>query len=359
MKHRLADVEELVLRFIDGEGAFDETLRHVATYQRDHIPPLAAFWKRRDFDPETATPETTPAVPTEVFRHARLVSAERKVARLFRTSGTTAGPRGESARLSVRCYDASARAHFDRCIPATVPKPVFLSLVFDPAAARDSSLSHMVGVLAEHRSDLPPRFFLDPVDGLDIPTVVGALRDTSGPVVLFATAYALANLLDAVTEAIPLPPGSVIVETGGFKGRRTSVDAASLYQRTTTTFRLPSSAVRTEYSMTELSSQLYSEPTEPVSARRLVAPPWCRVIAVDPETAEPLPPGDVGLLRFIDLANVDTVVAVQTSDLGHVHENGSVTLLGRAAGATPRGCGLAAEEVLAHLNRRSSRPDDL
>ena len=68
--------------------------------------------------------------------------------------------------------------------------------------------------------------------------------------------------------------------------------------------------------------------------------------AVDPLTLAPVAPGEVGLARFVDLANVDSSVAIQTSDRILVHEDGTLELLGRAPGATPRGCSLALEHLL-------------
>ncbi len=103
------------------------------------------------------------------------------------------------------------------------------------------------------------------------------------------------------------------------------------------------SAVVGEYGMTELSSQLYAVGGETF---RYVAPPWVRVCAAASSTLAPLPAGSLGVLRVEDLANVESAWAVQTSDLGVVHEDGSIEVLGREPGAPPRGCSLAVEELL-------------
>ncbi|MEX2584241.1 MAG: hypothetical protein WD766_13290, partial [Gemmatimonadota bacterium] len=82
-------------------------------------------------------------------------------------------------------------------------------------------------------------------------------------------------------------------------------------------------------------------------ARRLHrGPPWLRTVAVDPETLEPLDPGELGVLRHFDLANLHSVMALQTADLGRVSAEG-VELLGRATGAEARGCSIAMDELLA------------
>ena len=104
-------------------------------------------------------------------------------------------------------------------------------------------------------------------------------------------------------------------------------------------------AIVGEYGMTELSSQFW-EMTWRDGARDVwVEPPWARVVPVDPETLAPVADGEIGIARIEDLANVDSAVAIVTAD--HVRRvPGGFELLGRRAGATPRGCSIATEEML-------------
>jgi hypothetical protein len=95
-----------------------------------------------------------------------------------------------------------------------------------------------------------------------------------------------------------------------------------------------------------LCSQLYdatafNRPSESRTAageRYKVPPPWLQVTARDPVTLRAMPDGEIGLLTFFDLANVGSVSAIMTEDLGIV-EGGRVRVLGRAAGEA-RGCAL-------------------
>ena len=84
----------------------------------------------------------------------------------------------------------------------------------------------------------------------------------------------------------------------------------------------------------------------PVEGRSHRAPPWLEIQVLAPETLDPLPQGEVGLLSFMDLANVGSVSAVLTEDLGRVDAQGGLHLQGRAPGAEPRGCSLALEGML-------------
>jgi hypothetical protein len=100
-----------------------------------------------------------------------------------------------------------------------------------------------------------------------------------------------------------------------------------------------------EYGMTELSSQAYEAHREGCAPGVFRAPPWMRVTAVDPVALTRVPDGEIGLLRVVDLANVGSAVAIQTSDLGRVHPDG-FEVLGRAPGASPRGCARALDAAL-------------
>jgi hypothetical protein len=102
-----------------------------------------------------------------------------------------------------------------------------------------------------------------------------------------------------------------------------------------------------------MSSQFYDavagDPAAAELADRLHrGPPWVRTRAVDPETLEPLPDGETGVLRHWDLANLHTVAVLQTADLGVTYPGG-FRLLGRAPAAEARGCSIAMDELLAAL----------
>ena len=358
-------------------------LRDVVRYQHRHNPALARFWDLRGFDPSgDIDPDLIPAVPTDVFRHVRLASDEAPARVTFRTSGTTSGQRGEHHHISTRCYDAGALLHARRLLPTPPGGWRFVNLTFPPDTHPDSSLSHMVALFVRELGDGDPssaRFHLGP-SGIDASSVREALQRAAhdgAPCLVFGTAFALADVLD-LCPPVTLPPGSVVIETGGFKGRREALEPSAFRDAISRQLGVPTGRIMSEYGMTELSSQLYTrlqeqlgsladvgQPTnagpltdvaalaggaaQPISLpdpqpRLLVPPPWLLVRACDPEDLRPLPSGETGILRFVDLCNVDSVVAVQTSDVGRVTPGG-VELLGRAPGSTPRGCSLAIEEL--------------
>jgi hypothetical protein len=169
------------------------------------------------------------------------------------------------------------------------------------------------------------------------------------PVFLAGTSFAFVHLLDALgDDTLALPRGSLVMQTGGFKGRSRVVEAGELRASLARVFAVPARAVVAEYGMTELSSQGWEAPLFAAGGahRTFVVPPWMRVEAADLETLAPLPEGAHGVARITDLLNVDSAVVVQTADLVTVR-GAEVTLHGRAPGAAPRGCSLAVDELLA------------
>jgi hypothetical protein len=100
-----------------------------------------------------------------------------------------------------------------------------------------------------------------------------------------------------------------------------------------------SARVVAEYGMTELGSQLYAH-----GDGYLRPPPWVRVVVTDLRSGREVGVGEIGCLRFFDLANLGSVLAIQTEDVGRAHGNG-IELLGRAPGAVTRGCSLLGAEA--------------
>ena len=192
----------------------------------------------------------------------------------------------------------------------------------------------------------------------------GFLKDAQregAPVCILGTTASLGALfayLEGADARIALAPGSRIMDTGGAKGQANPLDAEAVCARAMAMLGIPPPFVINEYGMTELCSQLYdatsfnSDDDSPPGQRVKIAPPWMRAAAVDPVSLKPVAPGEIGMLKFFDLANVASVSAILTEDFGIVNERGDrVRIMGRAGVAEPRGCALAIEEFEAAENQ--------
>jgi hypothetical protein len=176
------------------------------------------------------------------------------------------------------------------------------------------------------------------------------------PQILLGTAFSFVHLLDFLAEQnlrFNLPAGSRVMETGGYKNRSRSMPMAELHALITERLRVAPENIICEYGMSELSSQAYVVTSGECQVTRNAAaschlspvtchfsfPPWARVQIISPETGRAVADGETGLIRVFDLANVFSVAAIQTEDLGVRRGNG-FELIGRAPLAEPRGCSL-------------------
>jgi hypothetical protein len=336
--------------------AFDALAVDLARFQHARVEGYARLCAARGVDPRAITrAEQAPAVPADAFRLTRVFAFdEGDACAVFRTSGTTVPPRGVHAIRDLRTYDAAAIA-FGRKMLACDPegRAAVLVLGVDEKEAIDSSLAHMCALFARTLGTLEPAdrsFFLRGgalrVD--DFRRRVGDLPRTK-PAIVLSTSFALVHLLDAIGgEVLALPQGSRVMQTGGFKGRSREVAAEDLRRAVAAAFAIDLRSVVGEYGMTELSSQLWEATLVDASAPHGVyaEPPWMRVVPVQPETLEPVGEGEVGVARIEDLANVDSAFAILALDRVR-RVAGGIELLGRVPGATPRGCSIALDEMLA------------
>jgi len=136
------------------------------------------------------------------------------------------------------------------------------------------------------------------------------------------------------------------METGGFKGRSRSVTCDELYAWIEDRLGVSPTRIVNQYGMTELGSQFYdSVLVDPSAPRRKLAPPWTRVQILDPIDGAALPPGELGRIAVLDLANTGSVCALETADLGRAIGDG-FEVIGRDPDAEERGCSIAADALL-------------
>lgn len=276
---------------------------------------------------DVRTWEDIPPVPTVAFKELELTSIP-KAERIkeFRSSGTTGQKpsRHFHSAESLRVYEASLgpplREHFFK------GEMVPITLTPHREDAPHSSLVHMFGTLKPFSVGRPDWTVIGAAAGLVFRRVDRALA-------VMGTAFNFVQALDALkTESFTLKPGSKVLETGGYKGRSRDVSRKELHEMIRS--RLGVQEIVTEYGMCELSSQAYAH-----EDGIFHFPPWARVRIVSPENGREVKDGEAGLVRVFDLANVWSVMAVQTEDLG-VRRGHGFELLGRASGAEARGCSL-------------------
>jgi len=329
------------------EPARDRLLLALGDYQRRWVVPYGRFLTQQ-------RKQTMPALPTDAFRFARISSrAASDDVRRFRSSGTTSDERSEHALADLDLYDAAALAAARHMLFPDRERMELLIFAPPPSQLPDSSLSYMLARFVEWFGTRST--YLWPSDESTTHTLRERLHasEASGTAVaLLGTSFAFVHACEALDGTrFQLPAGSRIMQTGGFKGRSRELSPDAMRAMLTHSFGVPDELIVAEYGMTELSSQLYETTLReavlglPRTPRKLWAPGWVRAEPVDPETLEPARHGEVGLVRIDDCANLDSVCALQTADLG-VLVTGGLQLLGRASGAIARGCSITADQLL-------------
>jgi hypothetical protein len=356
-RERLAAPDAVV-----GAWPFAELALELFRLQFRHNSAYRRLCEARGSDPgDVSDWMTIPAAPAGAFKQLELTSlpaAQRSI--VFHSSGTTgqSPSRHFHSVESVALYEASLLPWFQRHLMADAEcaaRMSFIALAPAPMDAPHSSLAHMFATVQRTLGVHPSRFFCEAQSdggwtlhrGLTMKALAQAV-EAGTPLLLLGTAFSFVHLLDLLASErlrLELPPGSRVMETGGYKGRTRELPKPELHRRITRSLGVPASHIVSEYGMSELSSQAYDRATNalPDEPRVFRFPPWCRAVVVSPETGGEVGEGETGLLRVFDLANVWSVMALQTEDLA-VRRGDGFELLGRAARAEPRGCSLLAGE---------------
>jgi hypothetical protein len=365
----LMTIYDEVLAFIrtPEQARFDALALKVFRHQFDTVAAYREYClsrgvNRRDVD----SLDQIPALSTAAFKYAELSDAvtrsESAQARVFMTSGTSAGrdERGRHCVPRLDIYRAAALGHLKRMLFPDGAGMEMLSL--HPTADRmpESSLGQMISWAIEEFG-VGDALCVADRRGIEIAPALNFLRSAERrgePVCIMGTTAALGALFDelrAQRSRLSLARGSRLMDTGGAKGQSIPLRPSQVVEHAQAVLGVQPALAINEYGMTEMCSQLYdvtsfnsrnSPSSDQAAERRKLGPPWLGVAAVDPATLSRVEDGNPGLLRFFDLANVGSVSAILTGDLGVIH-NGAVRVLGRAADGEARGCALGIEQFAA------------
>jgi hypothetical protein len=331
----------------DTPGSFRNSRRWQATadrifqFQSRHHP-VYRRWVRF-VDSEGGPTDPFPCLPLIAFKESvvgpRHASLHQPV---FESSGTTRERPSRHHFLALDVYEASVIAGWrwfaDR-IGFTAQHPHFIALMPSSTTVPRSSLSRMLATLMRTFGD--GRDFWSMRNGRwDWDGTARQLRVAHRqrqPLVVFGTAFAWVHFLDWCRRhhrRFHLPTGSIVLETGGYKGRSREVERKELHASLAGLLGVQPKRIFGEYSMCELSSQAYA-----ASNGVFRFPPWCRHRVVHPLSTRPVKNGSEGILEILDLANTDSCAFLRTEDRA-VRRGDGFELVGRLPRAGLKGCSL-------------------
>lgn len=274
--------------------------------------------------------ERIPFMPIQFFKQHLILASHHQPKLCFESSATT----GSVVSKHYVCDPSLYVESFTRGFEARFGNPsefAVLALLPSYLERTGSSLVYMVNHLIQASASPASGFFLHNFDELHRTLTELALGKQK--TILFGVTF---GLLDFVEKYKTDFPELIVLETGGMKGRREEITRTQLHEILCEGFGVE--RIFSEYGMTELLSQAYSD-----GSQRFSCPPWMQVLIR--ETNDPLAVtlhGKNGGLNIIDLANIESCAFIATQDLGTVFDDGTFEVSGRFDDSEIRGCNLMA-----------------
>ena len=360
----ILDLDETILSYIrkgtdhqDSEE-FNRLALQIFELQVNSIPIYRRYCEKRGVTPETISSwDQIPALPTDALKVMELAVLPSCTVRTFMTSGTTRPEErgkvhydeGGLRLMDATIYEAASSFLFPDKIETTL-----LVIAPSPGIAPTMVMAYGMNRLIEYFGSSQSRFLIGK-EGFDIRVLVDELRRseaTGTPLTICGGSFGFVNVFDYCRERglrFKLPPGSRTLDAGGFKGRSREVKREEFVRDCEDFLGVAKGYCVNLLGMTEISSQFYDNTLRNASngknlPRAKINPPWTRTLVVDPDTLEPLPPGQTGLLRHFDLANRGHLLAIQSDDLGKITPEG-FEIEGRTRDGDARGCSLTIDEM--------------
>lgn len=313
---------------ITTEQEFNALALEIFNYQFLHNSTYNEFCKHLKIKPlSVKTINEIPFLPVEFFKTHAIKTGDFNAQKVFLSSGTTGMTQSEHAVKDLSLYEASYNNAFKQFYGA-VEDYCILGLLPSYLECEDSSLIYMAADLIKKSKHPDSAFFLD--NHQDLVEILAKNIKNKQKTILFGVSFALLDLAESYQNDLS---DVIIMETGGMKGRRKELTRDELHRIYKKSFKV--SEIHSEYGMTELLSQAYSE-----GHGVFKTPNWLRILIRD--VNDPfnfLNNDETGGINVIDLANINSCSFIATQDLGKCTPEG-FEVLGRFDNSDLRGCNL-------------------
>lgn len=277
---------------------------------------------------DVKTIKDIPFLPIQFFKTHQVLSSSESIETTFTSSGTTGSVTSKHHVTHLDIYNQSFTKGFQQFYE-NIEDYVILALLPSYLDRDGSSLIYMVNDMISKSKHPKSGFYLDNLSKLKDTLV--KLDSEGKKVLLIGVSFALLDLVE--THQFNLK-NTIIMETGGMKGRRKELIREELHKQLKDGFGVET--IHSEYGMTELLSQAYSKGNGVFKS-----PNWMKILTRDTEDALTLNDFEkAGGINVIDLANINSCSFIATQDLGRVNKNGSFEIIGRFDNSDIRGCNL-------------------
>lgn len=297
-------------------------------FQYKFVEVYRRFCQLLKVHPETVSEiKEIPFLPIQFFKTETILTNGSQPEKTFSSSGTTGAITSQHQIADLEYYETSFLKAFQQFY-GDVKDYVFLALLPSYLERGGSSLVYMVDRLISESNNLNSGFYLNNLDALI--EKLKTLEAKGQKTILLGVSYALLDLLEKQKFQLK---HTIIMETGGMKGRRKEMIKSELHEILSDGFGVEK--IHSEYGMTELLSQAYSK-----GDGIYQCPPWMKILTRDTEDALTYITGKTGGLNIIDLANTHSCSFIATQDLGKSHSNNTFEVMGRFDNSDIRGCNL-------------------
>lgn len=314
---------------ISNQKQFEKIALKVFRYQHENNLVYREFCDLLKVVPQKVkTLVQIPFLPIQFFKTHAVVSNTNPIQNTFTSSGTTGMITSKHLVTDASIYEESYRKGFSQFY-GNIEDYVVLALLPSYLEREGSSLIYMVKDLIELSNHSESGFYLHNHD--ELIKKLTELDNSGQNVILIGVTFALLDLIEKHQFQLI---NTIIMETGGMKGKRKEMIREELHQQLCEGFGV--SAIHSEYGMTELLSQAYS-----LGEGVFECPSWIQILIRDTEDALTyIPQGKTGGINVIDLANINSCSFIATQDLGKKNPNNSFEVLGRFDNSDIRGCNL-------------------
>jgi len=272
--------------------------------------------------------DNIPFLPVEFFKSHKILSCSDEVERIFSSSGTTGAVQSQHFVTDLRIYEESFSRGFEYFY-GSIEDYTILALLPGYLERQGSSLIYMVDHLIKASASKDSGFYLNELHELS--ELLIKLDSKGEKVLLIGVTYALLDLIEHQKFKLK---NTIVMETGGMKGKRKELIRSELHEVLSEGFGLDN--IHSEYGMTELLSQAYS-----LGGGVFETPPWMKIFIRDTEDPfHTLDNGRTGGINIVDLANVNSCSFIATQDLGRKISEHKFEILGRFDHSDIRGCNL-------------------
>ncbi|MDJ0626201.1 MAG: hypothetical protein QNJ31_07545 [Candidatus Caenarcaniphilales bacterium] len=307
-----------------------------------------------------------PLITTNSFKiHKHFCFKEPQIIKTFFSSGTSTGEQSKHylSNRELELYELSLWKSFGKAFNLKENyveddcNLAYLVLTENQEDKPDSSLIHMFETIRK-RLNVDKHCFFYKNDRLQIERLVDSLKQAEiqqKKVLLVGTAFSFVHFLDGFNGEFHLPSNSILMETGGYKGKSREIPKGELYKILSKKLGIDPNNIIGQYGMSEIGTQFYDNVNPAnsllnnvsrssfhfdLNSRVKMIPSWSRIRILDPNNlSQEVANDERGLIAIYDLCNIDSCSFILTGDIGIKKEN-SFEIIGRSNELSPKGCSL-------------------